>query len=155
MNVATAIVRIKAAGHDISDEYDSDRCLEFLNKAIQQVSALLISNRYPALVREMLVHNGDKLPKNYMLAAGSYPLRMTAGKAEIIDDDLQSVRFRYFATPEALADISAELPYDHDGINEVIVATAVLLALNENEYEITQDANLMEALQTAMAAAMQ
>lgn len=155
MNVTTAISRIKAAGHDISDEYSSERCLEFLNKAVQQVSALLIGNRYPALVKEMLVHSGDRLPKNYCRAAGTYPLRMTDGKAEIIDDGLQSVRFRYFATPDALTESSKELPYEHDGINEVIVATAVLLALNENEYDISQDAKLMEALQASMAAAMQ
>ena len=33
MNVEQAIARIKAATHDISDEYSNERCIEFLNTA--------------------------------------------------------------------------------------------------------------------------
>lgn len=155
MLTSTAITRIKAAGHDISDEYSKERCIEFLNNSLQQVASLLISAKWPALVQEMLVHDGDSLPKNYMQAAGTYPLRMTAGKAKIIDDS-DYVRFRYFATPENLTgeDKAEELPFDHEAINEIIVRGAIILALNENEYELSQDTQLWTALQQAVASAM-
>lgn len=155
MLVSTAITRIKAAGHDISDEYSKGRCIEFLNNSLQQVASLLISAKWPALVQEMLVHDGDSLPKNYMQAAGTYPLRMTAGRAEIIDGS-DYVRFRYFATPDNLTgeDDAEELPFNHEAINEIIVRGAIILALNENEYELSQDTQLWTALQQAVASAM-
>lgn len=155
MLTSTAITRIKAAGHDISDEYSKERCIEFLNNSLQQVASLLISAKWPALVQEMLVHDGDSLPKNYMQAAGTYPLRMTAGRAEIIDGS-DYVRFRYFATPDNLTgeDEAEELPFNHEAINEIIVRGAIILALNENEYELSQDTQLWTALQQAVASAM-
>ena len=153
ITVEQAIRRIRAAGHDISDEYSDERCIEFLNNSLQRISALLIQARYPALVEEVVVHDGDTLPKNYVQAAGTYPLRMTAGKAEIVDDS-EFVRFRYFATPALLENSTDEFPYDHDGINEIVVRYAIMLALNENEYDITQDTNLLTDLQNAIAGAM-
>ena len=153
ITVEQAIRRIRAAGHDISDEYNDERCIEFLNNSLQRISALLIQARYPALVEEAVVHDGDTLPKNYVQAAGTYPLRMTAGKAEIVDDS-EFVRFRYFATPALLENSTDEFPYDHDGINEIVVRYAIMLALNENEYDITQDTNLLTDLQNAIAGAM-
>lgn len=153
MLVSTAIKRIKDAGHDISDEHTNERCIEFLNTALQQTSSLLIAAQYPALVQEMDVRDGDTLPKNYMQCCGTYPLRMTAGKAKILSDD-EYVRFRYWATPAMLTTEDEELPYPHDGINEVIVRAAVILALNENEYDVTQDNAILSALQQAIASAM-
>ena len=155
MTVQRAIARIKAAGHDISDEYSSDSCIEFINTAIQQVAALLISARFPSLIKEMTVHNGDSLPQNFMIAAGSYPLRMTNGRVDIIDDDIESVRFRFFATPDMITAETTNFPISHDAINEVIVKLAIMLALNENEYDISQDTTLTTALQQAIASGMQ
>lgn len=155
MTVQRAIARIKAAGHDISDEYSSDSCIEFINTAIQQVAALLISARFPSLIKEISVRNGDSLPQNFMIAAGSYPLRMINGKVDIIDDDIESVRFRYFATPDMITAETTNLPISHDAINEVIVKLAIMLALNENEYDISQDTTLTTALQQAIASGMQ
>lgn len=149
----TAISRIKSAGHDISDEYAVERCLEFLNTAIQQVSALLISAQYPALVKGITVHNGESLPANYMKSCGTYPLRLTDNKVTIVDGS-EYVRFRYWSTPTLLTDSSRELPYTHDAVNEVIVRLAVMLALNENEYDIGQDSGLLTQLQQAIASGM-
>ena len=153
MKVETAITRIKAATHDISDEFSQERCIEFLNTAIQQVSSLLISAQYPALVQEIMVHNGESLPKNYMKACGTYPLRMTNNKVTIMDDS-ESIRFRYWSTPSLVENAYGNLPYEHDAINEVIVRLAVMLALNENEYDIAQDSGLMSQLQQAIASGM-
>lgn len=154
MTVETAIQRIKSAGHDISGEYSKERCLEFLNNALQQTSSLLIAARFPSLCKETLVREGDVVPQNYMVAAGNYPIKMTNGKVEMLDD-YETVRFRYFATPENLTDESKELPFTHDAINEVIVRGAILIALNENEYELTQDKVLLDTLQQAIASGMQ
>ncbi len=149
-----AIARIKQETHDISDEYSTERCIQFLNTAIQQVSSLLIAAKYPVLVKEMTIRNGDSIPKNYMNLCGTYPIKMTDGKAIITDDAYKSITIRYFATPDLIEYETDDMPYTHDAINDVIVKTAVLLALNENEYDITQDSNIVEALKQAVSSGM-
>jgi hypothetical protein len=153
MLVEKAISRIKSAGHDISNEYSQERCLEFINTAIQQVSALLISAQYPSLIDEITVHNGESLPSNYMKSAGNYPLKMI-GNVVSITDGSDTVRFRYWKTPALVSDTDRELPFNNDAVNEVVVKLAVMLALNENEYDIAQDSNLTSQLQQAIASGM-
>lgn len=153
MLLNSALDRIQIACHDISQDLDDYRCLEYLNTSLQQVSSLLIAAQYPALVKEMIVHNGDELPKNFMKSAGTYPLRLTNNKAEIIDDS-ESVRFRYWATPDMMTLDDEKLPYSHDAVNEVVVRGAIILAINEDEYDISQDTALITSLQQAIASAM-
>nr|DAP13446.1 MAG TPA: hypothetical protein [Caudoviricetes sp.] len=154
MKAEKAIARIKQETHDISDEYSTERCIQFLNTAIQQVSSLLIAAKYPVLVKEMTMRNGDSIPKNYMNLCGTYPIKMTDGKAIITDDAYKSITIRYFATPDLIEYETDDMPYTHDAINDIIVKTAVLLALNENEYDITQDSNIVEALKQAVSSGM-
>ena len=46
------------------------------------------------------------------------------------------------------------MPFEHDAINDIIIKSAVLLALNHNEYDISQDTNIVNALQQAISAGM-
>lgn len=152
MKVKDAIARLKSATHDISDEYSTDACLEFINTAIQQVASLLIAAKWPVLANETIIRDGDKLPHNYMGACGTYPLRMTENAA-VITDGSDSVRFRYFATPDLVGETD-NMPFDHEAINSVILRTAILLALNENEYDVSQDSSIVESLKQAVSAGM-
>lgn len=154
MKAEKAIARIKQETHDISDEYSTERCIQFLNTAIQQVSSLLIAAKYPVLVKEMTMRNGDSIPKNYMNLCGTYPVKMTDGKAIITDDAYKSITIRYFATSDLIEYETDDMPYTHDAINDIIVKIAVLLALNENKYDITQDSNIVEALKQAVSSGM-
>lgn len=154
MKVSDAIARIKQETHDISEEYSTDECIQYLNTAIQQVSSLLISAKWPVLVKETKISDGDSIPHNYLNACGTYPLKMTGGKAYLTDDTYQSVDFRYFATPDLLEVESDDMPFEHDAINDIIIKSAVLLALNHNEYDISQDTNIVNALQQAISAGM-
>ena len=153
MLLTTAISRIKSAGHDISDEYTNEECIVFLNGAIHQVYAIMVGFGYPPTVKEMDLHDDDSLPKNYMKSCGTYPIRITNNIVKFIDDD-NFIRFRYFANPENLTSESESLPFDHDAINECIVRGAIILALNENEYDLSQDTALWQSLQQAIAGGM-
>ena len=152
MKVKEAIARLKSATHDISDEYSTDDCLEFINTAIQQVASLLIAAKWPVLAKETIIRDGDKLPHNYMGACGTYPIRMTSNVATITDGS-DSVRFRYFATPDLVGE-DDDFPFDHEAINAVILRSAILLALNENEYDVTQDSSIISTLEQAISAGM-
>ena len=91
MEVEDAITRIRQETHDISKEYSDERCLQFLNTATQQVASLLIGAKWPVLVEETTMRDGDSIPKNYMSACGTYPLSMTAGTVHITDPDVTAV----------------------------------------------------------------
>ena len=155
MNVTQAIARIKAAAHDISDEYSNERCIEFLNTAIQQAASLLIANKWPPMAQELTLHDGETLPDNYMVPCGQYPIRITNNEVTFLDDDLETLRFRYFATPAALTNVSDDMAFDgYFYVQEVVVKLAIALALNENEYDISQDSALNQELMQAIAGGM-
>lgn len=141
-----AIKNIKAAGHDLSEEYGTEECLELLNTAIQEVAGLLIAANAPEMVHETTLHEGESLPARYVRGAGQYPIRVTAGRVSLLDAGATDVRFRYFATPPPLADDAGEMPFQHDALNDYAVKVAVLFALNRNEYDITQDKALYDEL---------
>ncbi len=151
MLVENAVQRIKAAGRGNGQEWGVDRIIDFLNTALQQVSALLVANKYPPIVKTIQLHNGDPLPENYMFSAGTYPIRITNGSVEFLDEDREEIRFRYFANVGRVEKTSDPMPFTNDAINEVVIKGAVLLALNENAYQIGQDSQLVAALQQAVA----
>lgn len=148
--VDDAIQMIKNAGHDISDEFTREECIVYLNIAIQQVASMLADGKYRPMCKELTLHDGESLPKNFMRAAGTYPIRITDGVVTFLEGDTE-IRFRYFSTPELLTTNSSTMPYTNDAINQAIVRGAIILALNENEYDLSQDTALWQALQTAIA----
>ena len=151
MQVEEAVNRIKAAGRGKGQEWGVDRVIDFLNTSLQQVSALLAANRYPPMVKTIQLEDGDSLPDNFMFEAGTYPIRITNGAVEFLDDDIEQIRFRYFANVGRVVKTSDTMPFTNDAINEVVVKGAVLLALNENGCQIAQDTPLVTALQQAVA----
>ena len=153
MKTQTAIAKIKAAGHDISDEYSTDECIGFLNTSIQEIANLLIAGKSPQMVKQVTIHNLESLPAGYVVSAGSYPIRITGQTITFLNDDTE-IRFRYFAAPDQILDVTGTLPFVHDAINDVVVRAAVLIALNENEYDISQDKALVDEMKQAIAQGM-
>ena len=154
MLLTTAIKRIKNESHDISDEYSNEECVSLLNTAVQRVYGLMVGYGYPPIVREIDLHEDDSLPHNYMKSCGTYPIRVTNNIIHLLEDGVEYVRFRYFANPEMMVEDTEALPFDHDGVNEIILKVAVNLALNRNEYDISQDTALLQDLQQAIAMGM-
>jgi len=154
MNVEQAISRIKAATHDISDEYSNERCIEFLNTSAQQIGGLLCAAKWPPMAQEMELHDGDRLPDNYMHSCGTYPIRITNGIVSFLDGS-EVMRYRYFSNPEFIENTTDAMPFDgFPAIQDVVVKTAVILALNENEYDVSQDNAIRQELMQAIAGGM-
>lgn len=151
MQVEEAVQRIKSAGRGTNQEWGVDRIIDFLNTALLQVSTLLAANRYPPIVRTVQLADGDPLPDNYLFPCGNYPIRVTDGGVDFLDDSLTEIRFRYFANADKIVKTTDYMPFANEAINEVVVKGAVLLALNENGYNIGQDSQLITALQQAVA----
>ena len=146
MKTKQAIASIKAAGHDISEEYGTEECLDFLNTAASEVAGLLIGASSPLLVHETVLHDGEALPARFVRSAGQYPIRITGQQVSLLVPSMDAVRFRYFAAPPPLTDDAGELPFPQDALNDCVVKVATLLALNRNEYDILQDKALYDEL---------
>ena len=154
MQVEKAVAEIKAAGHDISDEYSVAECLGFLNTAIHEVSSLLIAARSPMMAAEILLHDGESIPARYVSAAGRYPIRVTGQKVQFIDRSLPEIRFRYWRSMPPVESVAGDMPFPHEALNDYAVKVAVLLALNRNEYDISQDKALYDELRELIAGAV-
>ena len=154
MKVEDAVAKLKAATHDISDEYSTDECLGFLNTAIQQVCYQLIAGRSPQMVKQVTLHNLEYLPADFVRPAGTYPVKITGQLAEFLDESMKELKVRYFATKEPLTELSVDMPFVHEEINDIAVKVATLIALNQNEYDVTQDKAILDELRQVIAAGM-
>jgi len=152
MLVTDAIRQIKAATHDTLDEYSEQRCLDYLNEALQQAAGLLMTYNYYPLVKEITLKDGMYLPHNFMKSCGNYPMKTTGNRVTILDGN--SVKFRYYAVPENITSEDYELPFHNNALNQAIVRMAIMIALNENEFDIQQDATILQQLQNAIAGGM-
>jgi hypothetical protein len=47
-----------------------------------------------------------------------------------------------------------DMPFEHDTINDFVIRTACKLALNRNEFDISQDQGILTELQNSAAEAM-
>ena len=72
-----------------------------------------------------------------------------------LSDQYEVLRYRYFSNPDFIEIESDAMPYDgYPAVQEVVVKTAIILALNENEYDISQDTAIRQELLQAIAGGM-
>lgn len=155
MKTREAVNRMRSATHDITEEYTDVECVWYLNTAIHTIAAQLIAGNSPSIVKEGTFHNGDTLPKEYYRSAGGYPIKVTGRKLKFLTDS-EELTIRYFYMPEevTLMDEAEDLPFDIEALNELAVRIAVILASNENEFDVSQDTNIQQMIQQALTAGL-
>lgn len=154
MQVEKAISRLKAAGHDISDEYSTEDCIGFLNTAVQEICHQLIAGKSPQMAKEITLHDSESLPPDYIISCGNYPVKVTGQAVTFTDPDVDALRFRYFATKPQIMDVTGNMPFVHEVLNDIAVRLATLFALNQNEYDVSQDKALLDEVRQAVAQGM-
>ncbi len=154
MFVESAIARLKAAGHDISDEYSTEDCIGFLNTAVQEICHQLIAGKSPQMVKEITLHDSESLPTDYIVSCGNYPIKTTGQTVAFVDPSIDALRFRYFATKPQIVDVTGDMPFTHEALNDIAVRLATILALNQNEYDVSQDKALLDEVRQAVAQGM-
>ena len=153
MTVQDAINQFRIILHDVSEEYDDYHAVMRLNSAVQLISALLVQINSPLVIQSAVLHNGDTLPSNFQRFCGIHPIKRTGQTVELLDDDAESMVVRYYVAFDALT-ADGDMPFAHDALNDFVIRTAAKYALNRNEFDISQDQNLLTELQNAAAAAM-
>jgi hypothetical protein len=155
MKVQTAIDQFRLILHDLygNYEYDNYHCLMRLNSAAQLTSNLLVQIASPLVIQEEEFADGDNLPGNFLKTCGTYPIRRTGGKVNFLDD-VDKMLIRYYVTVPKIEDVDGDMPFEHDTINDFVIRTACKLALNRNEFDISQDQSILSELQSSAAEAM-
>lgn len=151
MLVSDAIRRIRSAMHDITEEYTDVECVNYLNEAAHKIASVLIASASPFVVQTVTLHTGDTLPEGFFRTCGSYPIRVTGSTVELLTD-ADSLAVRYFSMPSAVTAMKEDetMPFAQEPLNEECVRLAVIYAANENEFDATQDAAIVQSIQAAV-----
>ena len=155
MKTREAVSRMRSSTHDVTEEYNDVECVWFLNTAIHTISAQLIASNSPFMVKEGIFHDGGSFPKEYYRTAGGFPIKVTGHKIKFLID-AEDLTIRYFYTPYevTLMDEAEDMPFDNEALNELAVRVAVILASNENEFDVSQDTNIQQMIQQAIASGL-
>jgi hypothetical protein len=158
MKIKTAIDQFRLILHDLygNYEYDNYHCLMRLNSAVQLTCNLLVQINSPLIIREEEFENGGTLPGNFLKTCGIYPIRRTGNVVQFLDD-VDKMVIRYYVTMPKMESGDVEdgdMPFEHDTINDFVIRTACKLALNRNEFDISQDQGILTELQNSAAEAM-
>lgn len=152
MTVKEAVSRIRSSIHDVAMEFSDAELLRFLNTGIADVAARCIAEDSTDFVRTVLVRDGDSLPEGFVRTAGRFPMRMENGRVHL-PHGVQEMRLRCFCLPREAGLADDKIPMRGEHLQELSVRTAVLLALNEHEFDVTQDMALLQSLVQDAAAA--
>lgn len=152
MTVKEAVARMRSSVHDTAMEFSDAELLRFLNTGIADVAARCIAEDSTDFVRTVDVHDADALPQGFVRTAGRFPVRMEAGRF-YLPQDVTEMRLRCFCLPREASLSDEDLGVRGEHLQELVVRTAVLLVLNEHEFDVTQDMALLQSLVQDAAAA--
>jgi hypothetical protein len=136
---------------DKTGEFSIIEALGFLNSALHSAYALLAAGKSPLMIQERVFKDGDTLPDGFLRTVGKYPLKVTGTTINLFDAT-KPLKVRFYAELELLKDDSGDMPFTNDAINEWVVKLAAIYAQNQNEYDVSQDKQLMAEFQQALVA---
>ena len=157
MDVIRAVDEVRLKTNDREGVgMDDQEILSYLNEAIQYICQHLVGTRYPALVQDLLIDEGDEttfdVPKNFIKFCGTFPARITGNTITLLEDP--PVRLRYFAS-YLTVEMDDEMPFQHDNLNQIAVRLACIYVNNQEELNVQQDQALLAEIQQAVVAAVQ
>ena len=155
MKLKEAISQFRILLHDVSKEHDEYHATMRINQGIDLVCNMLAGFGHPLTIAEKVFEEGETLPHNFLRTAGIYPVERTGNVIHILTGD-DKLPIRYFYSYEHLdyREPESEMPFPNDALNDFVIRTAVKLALNRNEADISQDQNILNELQQAVTGAM-
>lgn len=155
MKVIDAIEQVrKRANDEFSTGYSDTVLLGYLNDGINFLSSVLIDRLDPILTKTQLITRAgpNQVPKNFLKTAGGFPVKKSGDQFEIIDGSA-AVTIKYFYTAPNVT-LGDELPFQHDLYDMIIVRLAVVYALNQHEFDVTQDQGLIDRLNEVITSAL-
>ncbi|MBQ9526899.1 MAG: hypothetical protein IJR68_04745 [Fretibacterium sp.] len=129
-------------GGNLEQPGGTQELINYLDRAVDEVSRRKAEARDAQLLKRMTVTNGARLPDDFLFFAGNVPVNVDAGVMSFYGA-ATTLPVRYFARlPYVSACPSGELPY-MKGDELTIAALAAIYALNKHEFNVSQDLMLL------------
>lgn len=138
-------------------DFDDDEIVSYINQAINCVGLYFVASGNPIAIKDVVIRNGDTLPNDYIKACGILPIKITGKTIKFLDASVKDYTMKYFyKAPNITGAENEEMPYDDAVTNNVIVTSAVILLMNQQRLNVSQDqslnSSLMDIIESAYSA---
>lgn len=128
-------------------DFDDDEIVSYINQAINYIGLYFVSSCNPIAIKDVVIKNGDTLPSDYIKACGVLPIKITGKTIKFLDTSTKDYTMKYFyKAPNIAGTENEEMPYDDAVTNNVIVTLTVILLMNQQRLNVSQDQGLNTAL---------
>lgn len=135
-------------------DFDDDEIVSYINQAINYIGLYFVSSGNPIAVKDIVIRNGDTLPNDYVKACGILPIKITGKTIKFLDAGVKDYTMKYFyKAPNITGTEDEEMPYDDALTNNVIVTLTVILLMNQQRLNVSQDQGLNSALMDTIESA--
>lgn len=149
MNVTEAIRQIKDRVNDMTTTgYSSSMILGYINDALSYLSYRMAAVCHPALVQDMTITDGMPVPSGFIKFVGTEPVRRTGMVFHILDES-DTIAARAYIELGTVG-LQDDIPLKEPAYISMLLQLASIYALNQHEYNDTQDAALAKELQAAV-----
>ena len=130
-------------GGNLEEPEGTQELLNYLDRAVDEYSKERANLKDSRLLKYITINNGDKVPADFLGFAGAIPVKIRGGVMNWLADEY-SCEVAYFARLPYVTSYSdnEELPYENDQRIK-ITALAAIYALNKQEFNVSQDLQLM------------
>ena len=130
-------------GGNLEEPEGTQELLNYLDRAVDEVSKRLAAAKDTRLLKTLNVVNGGTVPDDFLGFAGLVPVKIQNKVIKWYSDDYDC-EVNYFARLPYVSSFAENtaLPYDRDEYM-TIAALAAIYALNKHEYNVSQDLALL------------
>lgn len=158
MLVSEAIRKVRDSINDTYDTgYKDSDIIGYINMGIKYLSGVLIARNEPILVKEYDVSSsvaGNPVPHNFVRFAGGFPV-MRKGQKFYVVNTMPLVTIKYFYMPDDVKQASDSMPFEDEEVYQMLVISlARIYALNQHEFNVSQDAEIHKSLEGVVNSAL-
>lgn len=147
MNVSTLLASVRARISDPNKVGYSDiELIDYLNSAQIAITKRLAAAGNHQFIKSMTLSSGDPVPPRFLGFVGDYPIRIEGGKMYVTPS--RTITARYIQAPLMVTSLAENISFDDIHI-PALINTTCILALNRNEFDVSQDVQIGEALSVA------
>lgn len=150
MLVSTIIqdIRNRINDKDGVGDFDDDEIVSYINQALNYVGLYFVTANNPLALKEVTIKDGDTLPTDYIKHCGILPIKVTGKVVKFLDTSTKNLTMKYFYKAANITGTATdeEMPYDDALTNNIIVTITVILLMNQQRLDVTQDQTLSGTL---------
>jgi len=144
-NAASVLDEVRPRINDLDGiVYTDGELISYLNTAIDYLNGYLIGLKKPEMIQEISIADGTPVPIDWDTFAGQYPAYIIQDTLKLFEGH-ERVTVRYFSLMPHVTTVSDVVLFKMR-YKSILVHIVAMYALNRNEYDISQDKELLNDL---------